>query len=93
MPHKSVISYLLKESRGGENLLGIGEKVELLCGGEERTSDRDSNDRLMSIGCFRSKKAGFRGMSMGSILQVNMATISDIGGLKLGFGWRHKKAT
>ena len=83
----------MKASRGGENLLGRGEKVELLCGGEERISDGGSNERLMSIRCFRPKNAGFTGAAMGSILQVNMATISDIGGLKLGCGWRHKKAT
>lgn len=42
---------------------------------------------------FLSKIVGLTGAEDGGVLHVNMATISDIGGLKLGCGWRHSKAT
>jgi len=40
-----------------------------------------------------SRKAGLIGVVTNSILNVNNATISDMGGLKCASGWRHKKAT
>lgn len=42
---------------------------------------------------LRSRKAGLIGVVTISILNVNNATISDMGGLKCAWGWRHKRAT
>lgn len=75
-------------------LVGLGKEVESLGNGDGKTSDIVSHDSFSLLFLrFRSKKAGLTGVPAISTLHVSIATISDIGGLKFAWGWRHKKAT
>lgn len=64
--------YLVGRVKEGESLWSVDGKA----------SEMVSQERLSFLG-LRSKKAGLMGLSTISTLHVNMATISDIGGLRL----------
>lgn len=62
--------------------------------GEGKTSDIVSHEMFSSFFRLLSKKAGFIGsVSVIWTLHVNIATMSDMGGLRFAWGWRHKNAT
>lgn len=64
------------------HLVGRIEECDSLRSGDGKASEMISQEWLSFLG-LRSKKAGLMGLSTISTLHVNMATISDIGGLKL----------
>lgn len=61
---------------------GFGNEFELLRCGEGKTSEIVSHEAGSLFLRFRSKKAGLIGASSNSTLHVNIATTSDIGGLR-----------
>lgn len=72
---------------------GLATEGGSLCKGDGKASVIVSHEMFWSFVCILSKKAGFIGVPVISTLHVNIATTSDIGGLKFAWGWRHKKAT
>lgn len=78
---------------GVENISSRPKEEELLQRGEEKVLVFASQDRFLTSRRLRSENAGFVGILTISALHVNMATISDIGGLKLGYCCMHNKAT
>lgn len=60
-----------------------------------RNGEGDGTRNVLSVEnlFLRSRNAGFIGAGGGSVLHANITTISDIGGRKLGYGWRHSNAT
>lgn len=61
--------------------------------GEGKTSVIVSHERFSSLVRLLSMKTGFIGVPVIWTLHVNIATMSDIGGLRFAWGWRHKNAT
>jgi hypothetical protein len=61
--------------------------------GEGKTSVIVSHERFSSLVRLLSKKVGFIGVPVIWTLHVNIATMSDMGGLRFAWGWRHKNAT
>ena len=77
--------------------LGIGMHIYSHCEwlmGDGKTWDIASAEWMLSSFLrLRSRNAGLIGVVTISILNVNSATISDMGGLRSAWGWRQRNAT